>query len=154
MAVSHLPVPSSSSSPAPVVQLPEMWANSDLVFQGETFALHFKAPNPWYLGVLDPKGHFFYVVFPASDSVEKLTPLVDSQVFVHLDSLLISTSQLKADPYIYEILENQFVFTQSGTYTFVLGENLHVDDPSSLFRVKINYRHTPRPTLQVAAAAN
>jgi len=73
-----------------------------------------------------------------------LTPLMDSERFIHISRLQINTARLKADPYIYGVYENQPVFTCSGTYTFILGENLHVDDPSLLSSVQVKYIHRPR----------
>ncbi len=61
-----------------------------------------------------------------------------------MKTLKISTGQLKADPYTYGVYENQPVFTCDGTYTFILGENLHVDDPALLSKVQVKYVHKPR----------
>ena len=41
--------------------------------------------------------------------------------------------------------EKQPVFTQSGTYTFILGANLHVDDPALVHKVTVKYVHKARP---------
>ena len=122
-----------------------MWTNNSTLYKGETLELQFTAPNAPYLGVTDPQGHFFYVVFPRETAIGKLKPLVDSKRFSSLESLRIPTSSFKADPYIYGVYTNQPVFTQSGTYTFVLGENLHIDDPESIDKVTVRYVHGKRP---------
>lgn len=127
---------------------PKMWAGKEYLYKGESFDLHFDLPHAGYLGVVDPDGKFFYLTFPAENAVGKLKPLVNSEQFVTLRSLRINTQQLKADPYIYGILENQPVFQKSGTYRFVLGEDLHTDDESSLVIVRIQYVHHKRPAQQ------
>ncbi len=124
----------------------KMWVANEKVYKGETILLRFKTPNPSFLGVINPDGKFFYVVFPASESVGKLKPLVDSKIFIGLDRLAIATAEFKADPYTYGVMENQPVFTISGTYIFILGDNLHTDDPTSMHRVKVRYKNIARST--------
>ncbi len=120
---------------------PSMWASQRTISKGEGFDLHFQTPNPTYLGVLDPKGHFFYLVFPKESSIGQLQPLVDSEDFEQMRALHINTTTLKGDPYTYGVYENQKVFTKSGVYRFVLGDNLHVDSEDALFILKIRYNH-------------
>ncbi len=133
---------------------PKMWTNTATLYKGETLVLHFKTPNASCLGVVDPKGHFFYLVFPAEYTVGALTPLVESKQFLNLKTLNINTSLLQADPYTDGVYTNQPVFTQSGTYTFILGENLHVDDPDLLDQAPVRYVHSPRPTPLIAVVVN
>ena len=73
---------------------------------------------------------------------------MDSKDFVETRSININTANFKADPYRYGILENQAVFTKSGTYRFVLGENLSVHDEESLTILKIEFRNGVRPANQ------
>jgi hypothetical protein len=122
-----------------------MHLSTDLVYKGESFELRFDGPNPDYLGVIDPDGKFFYVVFPTGNAIGKLQPFVDSRSFANLKSLKINTAMLKADPYTYGVYENQPVFTKSGTYRFVLGDNLNVDDEQAVCVVKLRYKHSTRP---------
>jgi len=134
---------------------PGMQAPASTLYKNESFHLRFAAPNAPYLGVVDPEGHFFYLVFPAEMTEGQLTPLVDSKTFASTKAITIHTGTLKADPYIYGVYENQRVFTQSGTYTFILGANLHVDDPMLVEKVAVKYVHKPRPvstTAEVAAS--
>jgi hypothetical protein len=130
---SHPIATPSSNAPA------KMWVTQNTLRSGETLALHFTPPNPTYLGVVDPEGHFFYVVFPQESASGKLQPLVNSAGFAQLDHLDIVPANFKADPYTYGVLENQPVFTNTGTYRFILGENLHVDDPSAVVSVEVKY---------------
>lgn len=127
---------------------PKMWTEKEYLYKGESFDLHFDLPHAQYLGVIDPDGKFFYVVFPAENAVGKLKPLVTSEQFVALRSLKINAQLFTADPYIYGVMENQPVFQKSGTYRFVLGEDLHTDDESSLVIVRIQYVHNKRPSPQ------
>lgn len=148
------PAPSPTpqlASPPPLAA--KIWAEKTSLCQGETLELRFQAPNAPYLGVIDPAGKFFYVVFPAELSVGNLKPLVDSREFERLAALSISLADFKADPYTYGVVENQPVFTCSGTYTFLLGENLHTEDAaaSGIERVSIQYQHQPRPRPSSAA---
>lgn len=131
----------------------KMWASATTLYKNESFDLRFATPNAPYLGVVDPAGHFFYLVFPVETTVGELKPLVDSKTFSSLGTLPIHTGTLKADPYIYGVYENQRVFTQSGTYTFILGANLHVDDPSLVEKVTIRYVHKPHPVSTTADVA-
>lgn len=128
-----------------VKHVPKMWVNTSTLYKGETLQLHFTTPNAPYLGLIDPKGRFFYLVFPAETVVGELKPLVESKSFIALKSLSINTGTLKADPYTYGVYANQPVFTRSGTYTFLLGENLHVDDVTFLDKASVRYINTPRP---------
>jgi len=146
------PLATSPANPtsAPISALvsdkaPKMWTKAATLYKNETIELQFAAPNAAYLGVVDPKGHFFYVVFPKETAEGQLKPLVDSKRFVPMTSLPINTGTLKADPYIYGVYENQPVFTQSGTYTFILGDNLHVDDPELVHKLTVKYVHKARP---------
>jgi hypothetical protein len=137
---SELKLVESSVSAAP------FWVkNSSVYYKNEIFELHFAAPNARYLGVLDPSGHFFYLVYPKEQAMGDLYPIVESSDFVLLTSLKIRPDGFCADPYKYGICQNQPVFTQSGKYTFILGENLHVDDPSELNQVIIEYLHQNSP---------
>jgi hypothetical protein len=145
-ATSRTDVPSVELSASAESKTSKMWAENATLYKGETFELHFTAPNAPYLGVVDPQGHFFYVVYPRETAVGKLKPLVESKRFVSLNTLKVNTGTLKADPYTYGVYTNQPVFTQSGTYTFILGENLHVDDPDFLDKVTIQYVHSRRPS--------
>ncbi len=120
------------------------------VYKDESVELRFSAPNPTFMGVVNPAGKFFYVIFPAAAAQGKLRPFVTSEQFAKLTRLSIPTARFKADPYTYGIEENQQVFTMSGTYRFIMGENLHTDDITTLQTVEIQYIHTPRPVAAVA----
>jgi len=122
-----------------------MWASQDTVFYQEDLHLNFSDSHGSCLGVIAPDGHFFYVVFPDQPEYGKLRPLVSSKIFLSLNTLTINTKNLKCDPYIYQVYENKLVFTQSGTYRFLLGDNLHVDDESLLTMLNITYCHFERP---------
>ena len=139
-------VPSVAINRVPLQKSPQMWAKKADLYKGETLELQFAAPNAPFLGVIDPAGHFFYVVFPRDAAVGALKPLIDSERFAELTALKINTRTFKADPYTYGVYQNQRVFTQSGTYTFILGENLHIDDPEFVDKVTINYVHVARTT--------
>lgn len=130
-----------------------MWVDHNIFFRGEHFLLHFNTPHAANLGVINPDGKFFYIVFPAENASGGLKPLVSSERFVGMDKLRINTAALKADPYVYGVTTNQPVFTKTGTYTFILGDNLHVDDPELLQSVAVYYVHSPRPAMDDAVAA-
>ncbi|MBK8194132.1 MAG: hypothetical protein IPK76_13315 [Lewinellaceae bacterium] len=87
-------------------------------------------------------------------SVGNLRPLVTSEAFVAMNILSINTAKFKADPYTSGVLDNQPVFTTSGTYRFLLGENLHTDDERFIEIVKVNYRHKKRPGKKAIAYAS
>lgn len=131
----------------------KMWADATALYKGETIRLHFTMPHPQYLGVIDPDGHFFYVVFPKEAASGKLKPFVSSERFESMNVLKIKTSKFKADPYEYGVLENKPVFIKSGVYRFVLGDNLHVDDASAVTILKVRYTHSARPLPDTDIAA-
>ena len=124
---------------------PKMWAADKTIYKDETLVLHFSAPNPTFMGVVNPDGKFFYVIFPKASAMGKLQPFVSSEAFAKMEVLNIPTGTFTADPYIYGVFENQPVFTKSGTYRFILGEDLHTDDPSTVYSLSIQYHHTARP---------
>jgi hypothetical protein len=142
-----------AEKPAVESAAPKMWANRSVLYKNETLQLHFTVPHPQYLGVIDPDGRFFYVVFPEESSSGQLKPFVNSEKFETLKTLKIKTSSFKADPYTHGVLENKPVFTKSGTYRFLLGDNLHTDDESAVTILKVNYHHVVRPRPQTAIAA-
>ena len=121
-----------------------MWTDQTDVFMQDTIWLQFNAPHPALLGIINPGGRFFYIVFPAHEAPKTLIPLADSKLFVHMTCLAIPTS-LKADPYQYGITENKPVFTRFGTYTFIMGDNLHTDDPSENHQVTVRYHQKVKP---------
>jgi hypothetical protein len=127
------------------VPVGKMKLSTEVLYRGDVLEVKFSTPHGANLAIKDPNGKFFYVVFPATDAAPKLVPLVDSKKFVRLNYLRILTDQLKADPYTYGVHENQPVFTKSGTYTLIMGHNLHIDDESELAIVKVKYHHKARP---------
>ncbi len=142
------PVPEASAE----ITTTKMWAQTAPVHKGEKFDLSFETPHAAYLGVIDPTGNFFYIIFPAEPGQGKLKPLVDGSQFTTQSSITINTLTLKADPYTYGVIENQPVFTKSGTYRFILGETLHTDDESSVSVVRVVYNDWKRPSAPAAAA--
>ncbi len=128
----------------------KMWTDNASLHLGETLILHFSTPNDPYLGVIDPTGHFFYLIYPGSASDGALKPFADSETFSSIQTLYLNTTTLEADPYTYGVYTNQPVFTVSGNYTFIIGENLHVDEPGVLHPLVIHYVHRPNETQAVA----
>jgi hypothetical protein len=124
-----------------------------LFYEGDTLILHFSTPNDPYLGVIDPDGHFFYIVFPDNGVLGDLKPYVDSKHFTNMRTMNIHTASFKADPYIYEVDKNQPVFTKSGDYTFIMGQNLHVDDPKMLDHLLVHYKRGFKPELMAGVCA-
>ena len=131
----------------PTANAAKISVNRTIFYEGDTIVLHFSVPNDPYLGVIDPDGHFFYIVFPNDGSTGNLKPYVDSQRFVTMKTMDIRTASFEADPYIYEVDKNRPVFTKSGDYTFIMGQNLHVDDPKLLHNVSIHYKRGINPKL-------
>ena len=159
ISLNRLSLPATATLPTPkletaavVTTAPRMWAQTAPVYKGEKFDLSFETPHPMYLGAIDPDGNFFYVIFPVEPGQGKLKPLTDGVQFAKQTSLTINTAMLKADPYVYGILENQPVFTKSGTYRFILGETLHTDDEASVCIVRVVYNDTKRPSAPSAPA--
>jgi hypothetical protein len=152
MSLDKIP-PKTLAAPqkTPVASVTQMWTDCPVLYKGETLHLHFTLPHPQFLGVIDPDGHFFYVVFPEENSVGQLKPFVSSDQFETLNTLKIKTTTFKADPYTYGIMENKKVFTKSGTYRFLLGDNLHVDDESAVTVLEVKYNHAARPNIAIAA---
>ena len=145
-------IPKPVSAPfltAKAPDAPEMWVEKADVYRDEAIQLHFSLPHGSNMGVIDPDGKFFYVVFPESCSAGNLRPLVDSEIFSRMNSLTIYPSELKADPYTYGVMENKPVFTKSGVYRFIVGDNLHVDEEQSLNIVHIRYKHRKNPAAKL-----
>jgi len=138
--------------PTVLTSAPKMWAQTAPIHKGERFDLSFETPHAAYLGVIDPSGKFYYVIFPAADGQGNLKPLVDGTQFTRQQSVTINTATLRADPYTYGVTENQPVFTKSGTYRFILGETLHTDDEATVSIVRVVYNDWKRPSAPAAAA--
>ncbi len=124
---------------------------SDFFYKNDLIELRFAPPNAPFLGVLDPSGHFFYLVYPAENASGGLRPMAESADFEGLSRLEIAPDSFRADSYQFEVSENQPVFTRSGKYTFILGQNLHVDDPAELDQLVIEYIHQNRPAEKTVA---
>jgi hypothetical protein len=122
----------------------KIWTYNSTLYSNEPLILRFTPPNAPFLGIIDPDGHFFYLVFPAEDAIGDLTPLIGSECLEYLCTLEINTTTLLADPYTYGVYTKQPVFTQSGAYTFIMGKNLHVDNPLLLNKVVIKFIHGRR----------
>lgn len=140
----------ASASKPTTTHLPEIWSSVNQVYKDESLVLHFRTPNPPYLGVLTPGGRFFYVVFPNETAVGKLRPFVESTQFRSTEQININLTTFKADPYTDGVYTNQPVFTRSGKYKFIMGDNLHTDDPTAVVSLEINYHHQKRPTVATA----
>ena len=125
-----------------------IWVEHAECYRNESFNLHFSESHASTLGVVDPDGKFFYLVFPKACTLGELKPLVCSEEFEGIRQLSISTASLTADPYTYGVLENQPVFTKTGIYRFILGDNLHVDDEFALSIAEITYIHRDRTTVE------
>ena len=123
---------------------PAIWTCNTTLYKSETLVLQFNPPNPPFLGVIDPGGHFFYLVFPHELTEETLMPFIESNCFLNLKSMEINTETIQADPYTYGVYVNQPVFIKSGSYTFIMGDNLHIDNPVFLKNVAVVYKHTLR----------
>lgn len=123
----------------------KVWTEKQVYYRNDAIELHFSLPHAANLGILDPDGRFFYLVFPNEFVCGDLRPFMDSNLFSQTGVLTLFPASLKADPYTYGVLENQRVFTKSGTYRFILGDDLHVDDESSLTIHSIRYKHCKRP---------
>jgi hypothetical protein len=136
----HVSIPNTS----------KIWVENAIIRGNDTIKLHFSTPNAPFLGVIDPDGHFFYVVFPSENSLGALLPVVESRDFVNKKIMLIAPKTFKADPYRYGVYTNLPVFTKSGKYTFIMGENLHVDDPDLLDKVEMQYVMEAKPNGAVA----
>ncbi len=124
---------------------PNLWTYSDTLYQGDALDLYFNTPHGACMGVVNPSGQFFYVIYPRTSAVGKLAPLMDAGAFTGCARLRVSTLKLKADPYTYGVYENQPVFTQSGRYRILIGDNLHIDDPALLQTLDVQYIHKPKP---------
>jgi hypothetical protein len=143
VTISNLPLPTQSDISANR-HTSRMWTCNSTLYKNEVLVLHFAPPNPLFLGIIDPSGHFFYIVFPREHAVGELTPFIESVCFAHAKTLVINTGTLHADPYTYDVYTNQPVFTKSGTYTFIMGDNLHVDNPNLLEKLIVRYVDSDR----------
>jgi hypothetical protein len=153
--VSHSVLLSTTSASKPTApHLPGIWSSSNKVYKGENLVLYFRTPNPPYLGVITPERRFFYVVFPHETAVGQLRPFVESTEFRSTQQMNINLTTFKADPYIDGVYTNQPVFTTSGKYTFIMGDNLHTDDPNAVVSLEIDYCHQKRPAATTTTTAN
>ncbi|MEZ4920134.1 MAG: hypothetical protein R2792_13605 [Saprospiraceae bacterium] len=73
-STAHKPTPVSTSATTPEAVVvaeakPELkiWTSTPTVFKGEELILNFAGSNAKYLGVVDPQGHFFYVIYPGEN---------------------------------------------------------------------------------------
>lgn len=138
-------LPSQPAAGPAATPAPEVWTEKSVYYRDDAIELHFSLPHGANLGVIDPDGKFFYLVFPGENASGNLRPFMDSELFSQVGAITLLPASLKADPYTYGVLENQRVFTKSGTYRFILGDDLHVDDENSLTTHSIRYRQSKRP---------
>jgi hypothetical protein len=153
------PVPPSMDKPAlalieeasvPVRQKTVVTIDRPVVYQGQTFLLEFTVPHAGNMGVIDPSGRFYYLTYPRESAAGNLKPLVDAADFEHMGQLEIDPTRVEGDPYTYGVWDNQKIFTQSGTYRFILGDNLHVDESDDILMFQVVYRHNKPPGRPIA----
>jgi hypothetical protein len=110
----------------------------DALNKGDTLILSFPIPHGGDLGITDPSGTFYFLVYAASD--QQSPSLIDWNQFKQTKQLKIITDETKAKPWIDSIKTNQLIFTKSGVYEIQLSENLETDDGTAIEAKNVYYK--------------
>lgn len=118
---------------------------NDTLYSGDTLVIHFKTPHQGELGINDPDGNFFFVVYEFSmDSANRVFPFMRSDTFKNVSLFHFITDKDKADPWNKAFDENQPVFTKTGSYTITLSETLDTDDGTPVEEEHVFYYNKKR----------
>ncbi|RMG35454.1 MAG: hypothetical protein D6732_09285 [Methanobacteriota archaeon] len=122
----------------------EMNCSPDTVYKGDTISIEMSIPHGGYLGIITPNGDFFFVCWSQRDKNSPLQPLIQSEEFVNVEKIELITDKTLATPWIYGAKSNELIFTNTGEYRILMGENLETDSDVAYQECKIFYFDKPR----------
>lgn len=127
-------------------ELKNMWVDQGPYYKGESIKVFFADGHPEELGIKNPNGDFFYLVYiPGLKTIPNASPLVSQTKFKQLKEVELVAGVTRANPHNVKYKGNQPVFTKSGTYTLLLSKNLSTDAAGPAETIKIEYIHQKRP---------
>ncbi len=110
--------------------------------QDDTIRLNLSTTHPDELGLVDPDGNFFYLVYgPQVETITNGKPIMTVAQFRPITFIEIVPSTFKANPHNVRYSGNIKPFTQSGEYTFMISQNLSTDAMGAAETLKFLYMH-------------
>lgn len=123
-------------------ELNNLWVEKKAYYPNDTIRLNFSTKHPDELGLMDPDGNFYYLVYgPQVKTITNGQPIMTVAQFRPITFLEIIPSNTKANPHNVEFSGNINPFTKSGEYIFLLSQNLSTDAIGPAESVTIQYIH-------------
>jgi hypothetical protein len=115
--------------------------------RGETLTVRLPLPHGEDLAVLDPDGRLFYVAVYQDGAGKRpgLEPAVDRVAFRRMDRLITSSTTAEGAPQQGSGGGRKPIFTRSGPYRIVLGDNLGTPYAAIEAECQVRYLDTERP---------
>jgi hypothetical protein len=109
-----------STLPVPLECAPNVFARRD------TIRLRMETPHGGYLGVVQPDGTIFFLIYPQLGDTTRKYSLVPSETFEGMSTFQFR-GDVKAQPRVYGRDTLEPVFRAPGKYVLQLGDNLEGD---------------------------
>lgn len=127
-------------------ELKNMWVDKGPYYKGESIQVFFADGHPEELGIKNPDGDFYYLVYiPGLETIPNASPLVSQTKFKQVKEIELIAGVTRANPHNIKYKGNQPIFTKSGNYTLLLSKNLSTDAAGPAETIQIEYVHKPRP---------
>lgn len=111
-----------------------------VLYKGDTLTIKMKIPHGEYLGIINPAGEMFFVVYPSPEKGKD--SLMPSNIFVNLDELKIITNVTRAVPWIAG-RGMEIIFSKAGDYQILLSDNLESDAEYPIIKCIVKYKDKP-----------
>lgn len=127
-------------------ELKNMWVEKGPYYKGESIKVFFADGHPEELGIKNPDGDFYYLVYISGlETIPNASPLISQTKFKQLKEIELIAGVTRANPHNIKYKGNQPIFTKSGNYTLLLSKNLSTDAAGPAETIKIEYVHKSRP---------
>jgi hypothetical protein len=118
-----------------------MWMIGKDYYEGDTILINFAKEHPAELGIKNPDGDFFYLVYhPEIPTIKNGKPVYSFKEFKTVETLKMDPSIFKANPHDLQFNGNIRVFVKPGEYELFLGDNLSTDDGTPKEKLKIQFK--------------
>jgi hypothetical protein len=120
---------------------PTLQCSPALVGAGGTVVLTMSTPHPAELAVRHPDGTFFFLVYDRDEGLPVgWTPLYSKESFREIREIRLRTRDAKGTPWVGDRKVNELIFTQAGTYEFILTDVLETDAGYPTYRCRVRYK--------------
>jgi len=119
---------------------PTLQCSPAVISAGDTVVLTMSTPHPAELAVRHPNGTLFFLVYERSAELPVgWSPLYSKESFRGVREIRLMTRDAKGTPWSVDRKVNELIFTQSGTYEFILTDVLETDAHYPTYRCQVRY---------------